>query len=128
MEIPLFIFAQAMLCVAGFPAHMTFAVDRLSPPPEDQVYYLVEKLMSDKLMPFAKLKISLMSYPKRRSLCQEPNSVTTSSRRMILSSKSDIAGVIGGRRAINPYEKESGAVMDRPRILSTHTKYSLQKS
>jgi hypothetical protein len=58
-----FVLAQAVLCVVGFPARMTFAVDCLGPPPEDQVYQVVEKLMSDELMPFTKSKMSLMSCP-----------------------------------------------------------------
>jgi hypothetical protein len=59
MEISHFLFTQAVFCVVGFPAHMTFAVDRLGPPLEDQVYHLVEKSMSDELMLFAKPKKSL---------------------------------------------------------------------
>jgi hypothetical protein len=47
MDCSPFVLAQAVLCVAGFPARMTFALDCLGPPPEDQVYHLVEKLMSD---------------------------------------------------------------------------------
>jgi hypothetical protein len=43
MEILSFVFAQAMLSVVGFPAHMTFAVDLLGPHPEDHVYLLIEK-------------------------------------------------------------------------------------
>jgi hypothetical protein len=75
-----FVFAQAVLCVMGFPARMTFAVDRLGPPPEDQAYHLVEKLMSDELMPFTKSKMSLMSCPRRRSLYQELRGVAPSGR------------------------------------------------
>jgi hypothetical protein len=63
MDCSPFALAQAVLCVVGFPARMTFAVDCLGPPPEDQVYHLVEKFMSDELMSFTKSKMSLMSYP-----------------------------------------------------------------
>jgi hypothetical protein len=65
------VLAQAVLCVVGFPARMTFAVDCLGPPLKDQVYHLVEQLMSDELMPFTKSKISLTSCPRRRSLYRE---------------------------------------------------------
>jgi hypothetical protein len=65
MEISPFVFAQAVLYIVGFPAHMPFAVDPLGTPPEDQVYQLVERLMSDELMPFAKPKMPLMSCPRR---------------------------------------------------------------
>jgi hypothetical protein len=68
--------------------------------------------MSDELPPFTKSKMSLISCPRRRSLYQELKLVTPSASRVILSFKSDGAGVIGGRRAINPYEKEVGALMD----------------
>jgi hypothetical protein len=97
-----------MLCVVGFPAHINFAVDRHGPPLGDQVYHLVEKLMPDELVPFAKSTMSLMSCPRRRSLSQELKDVNPSARRVVLLSKSDMAVVIGGRRAINPYEKELG--------------------
>jgi hypothetical protein len=65
------ILTQAVLCVVGFPAGMTFAVDCLGPPPEDQVYHLVEKFMSDELMPFTKSKMSFMNCLRRRSFDQE---------------------------------------------------------
>jgi hypothetical protein len=108
MEISPFVFAQAVLCVVGFGAHMNFALERLGPPPEHQVYHLVERLMSDKLMPLAKQKMSLMSCPRRRSLYQEIKGETASARRVILSSNSDLAGFIRRHKAINPYEKELG--------------------
>jgi hypothetical protein len=63
MDCSSFVLAQAVLYVVGFPACMTFAVDCLDPPREDQVYHLVEKLVSDELMPFTKSKMLLMSYP-----------------------------------------------------------------
>jgi hypothetical protein len=58
MDCSPFALAQAVLCVVGFPARMTFVVNCLGPPPEDQVYHLVEKLMSDELMPFTKSRMS----------------------------------------------------------------------
>jgi hypothetical protein len=42
MDCSPFVFAQAVLCVMGFPTRMTFAVDCLGPPPEAQVYHLVD--------------------------------------------------------------------------------------
>jgi hypothetical protein len=106
MEISPFVFVQAMLCMAGFPAHMTFAVRPLGPPPEDQVCHLAEKFMSHELMPVPKPKISLMSCQRRPPLDQEFKGATPSASCVILSSKSDMAGVIGGRKAINAREKE----------------------
>jgi hypothetical protein len=107
---------------------MTFEVDRLGPPPEDQVYHFVERLMPDELMPFAKPKMSLMSCPRRWSLCQELKGVSPSARQAILSFKSDLAGVIGGRKTINRYEKEFGASMDRPKILVTDLKMLIKEA
>jgi hypothetical protein len=108
MEISPFVLAEAVLCVVDFLAHMPCAVDFLSHQAEDQVYYLLGKLMSDELMPFAESKISLVSCPERQSLCQELKGAASSARRVIVLSKSDIAGAIGGRKAINPPEKELG--------------------
>jgi hypothetical protein len=99
MDCSPFVLAQAVLCVAGFPTRMAFAVDCLGPPLEDQAYHLVEKLMSDELIPFTKSKMSLMSCPRRRSLYHELKGVAPSGRRVVLSCKSEMAGVIGGRKA-----------------------------
>jgi hypothetical protein len=96
MKISPFVFVQAVLCAVGFPVHITFAVDCFGPPPEDHVSHLVEKLMSDELMPFTKSKMPLMNCSRRRSPYQELKGVTPSARRVILSSKSDMAGVIRG--------------------------------
>jgi hypothetical protein len=128
MEISPLVFAQAVLCVLGFPAHMIFAMDRLGPPPEDQVYHLVGKLMSDELMTFTKPRKSLMSWASRRSLYQKLKCSIPSSRRVIRSSKSDMAGVMGGHKAINPHEKELGALIDRPRILLTALKILIEEA
>jgi hypothetical protein len=108
MDCSPFVLAQAVLCVVGFLASMTFAVDYLGPPPEDQVYHLVEKLMSDELIPFTKNKMSFMSCPRRRPLYQELKGVASSGRWVMLSCKSEMASVIGGRKVVNPYEKELG--------------------
>jgi hypothetical protein len=93
MDCSPFVLAQAVLSVVGFPARMTFAGHCLGPPPEDQVYHLVEKLMSDELMPFTKSKMSLMSCPRRRSLYQELKGVAASGGRVMLSCKSEMAKV-----------------------------------
>jgi hypothetical protein len=81
MDCSPFILAQAVLCVVGFPACMTFVMNYLGPQPEGQVYHLVEKLMSDELMPFIKSKMSVMGCPRRRSLYQELKGVAQSGRR-----------------------------------------------
>jgi hypothetical protein len=107
-----FVLAQAVLCMVRFPARMTFAVDYLGPPPEDQVYHLVEKLMPDELMPFTKSKKPFMSSPRRRSLYQELKDIAPSGRLVMLSCNSEMASVIGGRKGINPYEKELGILLD----------------
>jgi hypothetical protein len=56
MKISPFLFTQAVFCVVGFPARITFAVDRLGPPLEGKFCYFVERLMSEELVPFAKPK------------------------------------------------------------------------
>jgi hypothetical protein len=57
MDCSLVLLAQAVLCVVGFPARTTSGVDYIGLPPENQVYHLVEKLMSDELMTFIKSKM-----------------------------------------------------------------------
>jgi hypothetical protein len=47
---------------------------------------------------------------------------------MILSSKSDTAGAMRGRKAINPYEKELGALTDRSIILLTELKILIEEA
>jgi hypothetical protein len=128
MDCSSFVLAQVVLCVVGFLARMTFAVDCLGPPPEDQVYHLVEKLMSDELIPFTKGKMSLTSCPRRRSLYQELKGVPPSGRRVMLSCKSEMASVIWGRKAINPYEKELRTLLDRPKILLPELKLLIQEA
>jgi hypothetical protein len=61
-------------------------------------------------------------------LYQEPKRVAPSARRVTLSSKLDMAGVIARRKAINPYEKELGTLMDRPRILLTELKVLIEEA
>jgi hypothetical protein len=126
MEISPFVLAQTVLCAVGFPAHMPFAVDFLSPSAEYRVYHLLEKLISDELMSFAKSKMSLMSCPGRQLLCQEIKGETPSARRVIFLSKSDMAGVIGGHKATNPDERKLGAFMNQPRILLVELKMFIE--
>jgi hypothetical protein len=123
-----FVLAQVVPCVVGFPACMTFAVDCLDPPPEDQVYHLVEKLMSDELMPFAKSKMSLMSCLRHRSLYQELKLVAPSGRRVMLSCKSEMESVIGGRKTVSTYEKELWILLDRPKIVLPELKLLIQEA
>jgi hypothetical protein len=111
MDCSPFVLAQAVLCVVGFPARMTFAVDCLGPPPEDQVYHLVEKLMSDELMPFAKSKMPLMICPRRRSLYQEHKGVAPSERRVMLSCKSEMASAIGGSQSCQSIWERIGDII-----------------
>jgi hypothetical protein len=128
MDCSPFVIAQAVLCVVGFPASITFVVDCLGPPPEDQVSHLVEKLMSDELMPFTKSEMLLMSCPRRRSLYQKLKGVASSGRRVMLSCKSEMASVIGVCRAVNPYEKELERLLDQPKILLPELKLLIQEA
>jgi hypothetical protein len=45
----------------------------------------------------------------------------------MLSCKSELASVIGDRRAINPYEKELGILLDQPKILLPELKLLIQE-
>jgi hypothetical protein len=84
---------------------------------EDQLHIHLEKLMSDLLLPFAKTKLSLVSPRKRRSLYQELQGVSPSSRRKMPSSKSALKSVIIGR-AVHPIEEHLAGLLGRKPILA----------
>jgi hypothetical protein len=103
------IFAECLLSVVGFPILLSQVVLDLG---EDGIHVNVEKLMSDVLLPFAKTKVSMMSFQKRRSLYQELYGVSPSSRRVILSSKSRLKRVIEPR-TIHPIEAYLAGLLGR---------------
>jgi hypothetical protein len=112
------IFGEAMLHIIGFPAPVSLLLEDID---TDQFDVFAEKLMSDALLPFAKTNFHLMSSRKRRSLYQELHGVTPSSRRIILSSKSETK-VVMGQAAYDPIEKHMGELFGRTRILSEDLK------
>jgi hypothetical protein len=57
----------------------------------------------------------MMSVRKQRSLNQELHGVAPSSRRVILSSKSEMKAVIG-RRGVDPIEQYLGVLLVQPRF------------
>jgi hypothetical protein len=61
----------------------------------DEFHTFAEKLMFNAFLPFAKTNFNMMSAQKRHLLNQELHGVAPSSRRITLSSKSEIRGVIG---------------------------------
>jgi hypothetical protein len=85
--------------------------------PTDEFHIFAEKLMSDALLPFSKTNFNMMSARKRRLLYQELRVVTPSSRHIILSSKSEMRGVIR-RTAGDPIKQHLGALPGQPRVLS----------
>jgi hypothetical protein len=112
------IFAEAVLVIAGFPAPLS---PRLGDVDVHDFHDFAEKLMSDALLPFAKTNFFMMSSRKRRSLYQELHGVTPSSRRIILSSKSELKGVVG-RRAVDPIEQHLAELLGRSRVLTEELK------
>jgi hypothetical protein len=77
--------------------------------------------VSDALLPFAKTNFNMLSARKRRSLYQELHGVAPSSRRIILSSRSEMREVIG-RTAVDPIEQHLGALLGQSRVLSEELK------
>jgi hypothetical protein len=73
--------------------------------------------MSDALLPFAKTNFYMMSSRKRRSLYQELHGVAPSSRRIILSSKSQLKGVVS-YKAFDPIERHLASLLGCTRILA----------
>jgi hypothetical protein len=107
------IFGEAVLHIVGFPAPVS--------PLLGDIDIFAEKLVSDALLPFAKTNFHMMSSRKRRSLYQELHGVDPSSRRIILSSKSEMKAVIG-HAAHDPIEKHPGELLGRIRIFSENLK------
>jgi hypothetical protein len=112
------IFAEAVLVIAEFPAPLS---PRLGEVDVDHFHDFAEKLMSDALLPFAKTNFFMMSSRKRRSLSQELHGVTPSSRRVILSSKSELKGVVE-RKAVDPIEQHLAELLGGSRVLTEDLK------
>jgi hypothetical protein len=111
-------FADAVIFVVGFPTAMQPILGDVS---EDKFHDFAEKLMSDMLLPFAKTNFFMMSSRKRRSLYQELQGVAPSSRRVMLSSKSELKGVVGPKR-IHPIEQHLAGILGRPHVLTEDLK------
>jgi hypothetical protein len=116
------IFVEALLQFLGFPAPM-WSLGRLN---ADTCREYVGILISDELLPFAKTNFSAMSRGKRRSLYQELAGVITSSRRIILSSKSEMGAVVGARPS-PPVERHLAILLGRNSILSWELKAIIQQ-
>jgi hypothetical protein len=112
------IYVEAVIHIVEFPATISPLLGETT---RDEFHSFIEKLMSDALLPFAKTNFNMISARKRRSPYQEFHGVAPSSRRIILSSKSEIRGVIG-RTAVDPIEQHLGALLGQPRVLSEQLK------
>jgi hypothetical protein len=104
---------KAVIHIIEFPARISPLLGETT---TDEFHIFVEKLMSDALLPSAKMNFNVMSARKRHSLYQELYWVTPSPRRTILSSKSEMRGVIG-RIAVDPIEQHLGALLGQLRVL-----------
>jgi hypothetical protein len=85
------------------------------------LHIFAEKLMSDALLPFANTNFNMTSARKPRSQYQELHGVAPSSGRIILSSQSEMRGVIR-RTAVDPIKQHLGALPGQPRVLSEELK------
>jgi hypothetical protein len=112
------IFVEAVIHSVEFPATISPLLGETT---MDEIHIFAEKLMFDALLPFAKTNFNIMSAQKRSSLYQKLHRVGHSSRRIILSSKSEISGVIE-RTAVDPIEQYLGALLGQPRVLSEELK------
>jgi hypothetical protein len=98
MDNPPIVFAEAILALVGFTAELTFMAKQPSlDPAGDGLSHVAGQLMSDELLPFATTKLCMMTCRRRRSLYQELLGVAPSGRRIFISSKSQLTGVVGGR-------------------------------
>jgi hypothetical protein len=107
------IFVEAIIHIVEFPAVISPPLGLLQ---LDEFHRFAAKLMSQALLPFAKTNFYMMSARKCRSPYQEFHGVTPSSRRIILSSKSEMRRVVG-RRATDPIEQHLAALLGQPRIV-----------
>jgi hypothetical protein len=92
--------AESILRFVGFPSDDKFYLTV-----EHDVTSLVEYVLSDMLLPFAKTKLSAMSEKTRRSLYQELQGAVPSRRRVLLSAKSQLKAVLGPRTS-GPIERK----------------------
>jgi hypothetical protein len=91
---------ETVIHIVQFPATIS---PLLGETMRGEFHIFAEKLMSDALLPFVNTNFNMMSARKRHSRYQELHGVAPSSRRLILSSKSEVRGVIG-RTAVGPIE------------------------
>jgi hypothetical protein len=117
------IFVEAIIHIVEFPAVISSLLGHLQ---RDEFYRFAEKLMSDAFLPFAKTSFYMISARKCRLPYQEPQCVTPSSRRINLSSKSEMRRVVG-RTAANPIEQHLAALLGQPRIVSEDLKLLVQQ-
>jgi hypothetical protein len=117
LDSPPVLFAEAVLWLVGFPCSMTYAYTRCElEGQDDALHSIVHGLVSDELTPFAKTDFSMMSSRRRRSLYQELKGVTPSARRMLISSKSQMGGVISGGKVVHPIEQRLAELLGRRRL------------
>jgi hypothetical protein len=107
---------EAIIHIAKF---LTTTSPFLGETTTDEFHIFAEKLMSDVLLPFTKTDINMTSARKRRSLYQELHGVAPSSRRIVVSSKSETKRAIG-QTAVDPIEQHLGALLGESRVLSEH--------
>jgi hypothetical protein len=121
LSTPPMVYIEALMHFIGFPTCLL----AMEPSDEDTFSHYVESLICDDLLPFAKTNFSAMSCRKRRSLYQELEGVITSSRRIILSSKSQMGHIMAPS---NPFESHLAKMLGRKRILSSELQAIIQEA
>jgi hypothetical protein len=86
------VYVEAVIQIVAFPATISPLLGEIT---MDEFHIFAEKLMPDALLPFAKANFNMMSARERLSPYQELHGVTPLSRRIFLSSKSEMRAVIG---------------------------------
>jgi hypothetical protein len=117
------LYAEVLLSFIGFPMSVNYPVIMQE---AEVIRGYVEELFSDVLLPFAKTNLSAMSNRKRRSLFQELAGVTPSSRRIMLSSKSQTKRVLAGQE-IDPVERHIVGLLGRTRVLSEELRLVIEQ-
>jgi hypothetical protein len=112
------LYVEVIVHIVEFPATISLLLGETA---AEEFHTVTEKPMPDALLPFAKTNFNMMSARKRRSLYQKLHGVAPSSRRIILSSKSEMRGVIG-RTAVDPIEQNFRALLGQPRVFSEELK------
>jgi hypothetical protein len=124
----LILFAERVFWLVDFPAFMAYDLQRRRlPQKDDELHSVVSDLVSEGRLPFAKTNFSMMNRRRGWSPYQELKGVVPSGRRILLWSKSHMAGGVVRSKAPEPIEQRLAELLRRPRLLLLVLRLILKK-